>query len=144
MYIKNLKKEVGITIKSKQTSNQPEPITRNLSCISYCYNSKPNACINIAFPNTSTGFNYYFGWSILHTFILYVPAKVGIKSCRCARECFIYTCIWLWVITVANTRYISCDWVELVTCLHTFYCDPYFLFQILFSYTSCLFTFYRI
>ena len=41
-----MKKEVGITIKSKQTSNQFEPVTRNTyalsSCIGYCYNSKPN------------------------------------------------------------------------------------------------------
>ena len=31
------------------------------------------------------------------------PAKVGIKSCRCAREHFVCTCVWLWVITLANT-----------------------------------------
>ena len=37
MYIKNenLKKEVGIAIKSKQTSNQLKPVTRNISCIGY-------------------------------------------------------------------------------------------------------------
>ena len=34
-------------------------------------------------------------------------------------------------LAVANTGYISCDWFELVTCLLTFYCDSYFLFQIL-------------
>ena len=31
----NLKKEVGIAIKSKQTSNQLEQVTRNISCIGY-------------------------------------------------------------------------------------------------------------
>ena len=56
-------------------------------------------------------------------------AKVGIKSCRCARKRFVSACIWLWVITVANTGYISCEWFELVTCLLTFYCDPYFPFS---------------
>ena len=34
--------------------------------------------------------------------------------------------------------YICCDWLELVTCLLTFYCDPYFLYQIRFLYTSCI------
>ena len=52
MYIKNwnLKKAVGITIKSKQTNNQLKPVTRNAygpSCISYCYNSEPNGCVHI-------------------------------------------------------------------------------------------------
>ena len=28
---------------------------------------------------------------------MFIPAKVGIKSCRCARECFICTCVWLHV-----------------------------------------------
>ena len=27
--------------------------------------------------------------------IYFIPAKVGIKSCRCVRECFTCTCIWL-------------------------------------------------
>ena len=27
--------------------------------------------------------------------IKYTSDKVGIKSCRCTRECFIYACIWL-------------------------------------------------
>ena len=130
MYINyNLKKEVGIAMKSKQKSNQLEPVTRNIDCIGYCYNSKPNACTNKALSSRSTGFNPYFGRCTLH--IYFIPAKVGIKSCRCATEC---TCIWLWVITVANTGWcigISCDWFELVTCLLTFCCNPYFLSQIL-------------
>ena len=29
------------------------------------------------------------------SFIAFIPPKVGIKSCRCATECFICTCIWL-------------------------------------------------
>ena len=29
------------------------------------------------------------------TGLKYTPAKIGTKSCRCARECFIHTCIWL-------------------------------------------------
>ena len=37
---------------------------------------------------------------------LFIYYKVGIKSCRYARECFICTCIWLqgymFVLTVAN------------------------------------------
>ena len=129
-----MKKEVGIAIRSKQTSNQLEPVTSNTfgpSCIGYYNNSKPNACTNKAFSSTSMRFNPYFGWYkiICKT---HVPAKVGIESCSFARKCFICTCIWLWVITVANTGYISWDWFELVTCcLLTFYCDPYFPFQIL-------------
>ena len=52
MYIKNwnLKKAVGITIKSKQTNNQLKPVTRNTyapSCIGYRYNSEPNGCVHI-------------------------------------------------------------------------------------------------
>ena len=30
-------------------------------------------------------------------YMFYIPAKVGIKSCRCARECFICTSVWLHV-----------------------------------------------
>ena len=68
----NLKKAVGIAIKSKQTSNQLEPVTRNistLSCIDYCYNSKPNACTNKAFSRTSTRFNPYFNWLVCFAYI---------------------------------------------------------------------------
>ena len=81
----NSKKKVGITIKEKK-----QVVTRNtyaLSCIGYCYNSKPNACTNKTFSSISTRFNLYFGWCVLHTY--FIPAKVDIKSCRCARECFI-------------------------------------------------------
>ena len=53
----NLREEVGIAIKSKETSSQLELIRNS----------------HVA-----------------------IPAKVGIKSCRCAREYF-FTCIWLHV-----------------------------------------------
>ena len=38
------------------------------------------------------------------TGLKYTQAKIGIKSCRCARECFMYTCIWLYALqlTVGN------------------------------------------
>ena len=58
----NLQKEIGIEIKSKQTSNQLGPVTRNTyapSCIGYCYDSKPNACTNKAFSKDLTP--SYFG-----------------------------------------------------------------------------------
>ena len=35
----------------------------------------------------------------------FIPAKVGIKSYRCARECYVTICIWLGVIIVANPGY---------------------------------------
>ena len=48
----NLKKQEGITIKTKQTSNKLESVIRNISCIGYCYNSlKPNSCTNKAFAS---------------------------------------------------------------------------------------------
>ena len=71
-------KKVGIALKSKQASNQLEPVTRNVSCIGYCYNSKPNICTNIALSSTSTRFNPYFG---LHIYCML--AKAGIKSLYC-------------------------------------------------------------
>ena len=36
------------------------------------YNSKPNACTNKACSSTSTRFNLYFGWCVLH--IYYIAA----------------------------------------------------------------------
>ena len=50
---------------SKLVANQLEPVTRNISCIGYYYNSKPklrNACTNKAFSSKPTRFNPYFGW----------------------------------------------------------------------------------
>ena len=48
--------------KSKQTSNQLKPDKRNTvfpALATVIYNSKPNACTNKAFSNTSTRFNPY-------------------------------------------------------------------------------------
>ena len=66
-------------------------------------------------------------------------AKVGIKSCRCVRKCFICACIRLpgW----ANSyRLVHYSYIHRFfyldqddysyTCFLTFYCDPYFLSQI--------------
>ena len=53
-----------------------------------------NTCTNKAFSSTSTRFNPYVGWCYrlaIATYILYVPGKVGFKSFRYARECFICT-----------------------------------------------------
>ena len=74
-----------------------------------------------------------------------------VKSCRCARECFICSCIWLHVfeLTVTGWCFYSCiaisNWSELTTYFFTFYCDPYALLFFKFKiFVSCLFTFYRI
>ena len=56
---------------------------------------QPNTCTNEAFSiahlqdliPTLAGVVAY----------MFMPAKVGIKSCRCARESFICTCVWLHV-----------------------------------------------
>ena len=90
-----MEKEVRIAIKSEQTSNQLERVTRNISCIGYSYISKPSACTNKAFSSTSTRFNPYFGWYKIILYMQNTPAKVGIKSCRCAREYF--TCAYIWL-----------------------------------------------
>ena len=82
MYMKNynLKKEVGIAIKSKQTSNQLEPVTRYTyapsSCIGYCYNSKPN---DVQIKHSLAHLQ-----DLIPTLacVLFVSAKVGIKSYR--------------------------------------------------------------
>ena len=52
-----------------------------------------NTCANEAFSSTSTRFNPLAGVVAY----MFIPAKVGTKSCRCARECFICTCVWLHV-----------------------------------------------
>ena len=67
MKISNLRKEVGITIKSKETSSQLKPVRNSNVAIMYqpvTISSKmyPNACTNTAFSSTSTRFNVYFGW----------------------------------------------------------------------------------
>ena len=101
MYIKNynLKKEAGITIKSKQTSNQLKPVTRNILYVGYIVISQSQMHAQIKYsvahlqdliPILASAF----------CILYFIPAKVGIKSCRFARECFICACIWLWDITV--------------------------------------------
>ena len=76
-------------------------------------------------------------------YILYQPIKVGIKSCKCNRECFICTCIWLHVfestVKLTNTGWcigISCEWPKLTTSFLTFYCDFYFIYKFYFLYTK--------
>ena len=76
---------------------------------------------------------------------MFIPAKVGIKSCRCARECFICTCVGCmcmfeltitgWWIIVAYLSIPNWFELQLVSQLASylfsyFSCDPYFLFQI--------------
>ena len=53
--------------------------------------------LGLSRPMTSTSWTH--SNSILQPVIVssFIPAKVGIKSCRCARECFICTCVWLHV-----------------------------------------------
>ena len=67
--------------------HQPVTVTSNMHV-------QPNRCTNEAFSSTSTRFNHFSSWCC------FIPAKVGIKSCRCARECFICTCVWLHVLEV--------------------------------------------
>ena len=92
---------------------------------------------------------------------MFIPAKVGIKSCRCARECFIYTCVWLhvhaleltitgWWIIVAYLSIPNWFELQLVSQLAS-YLFSYFLLRSLLPFSnskfflmSCLFTFYRI
>ena len=91
---------------------------------------------------------------------MFISAKVGIKSCRCARECFICTCVWLYVhaeLTITGwwiiVAYLSIPiWFELqlVSQLAS-YLFSYFLLRSLLPFSnskffliSCLFTFYRI
>ena len=83
-----MKKEVGITIKSKQTSNQLEPVTINISYIGYTVISQSQMHAQIEHPlvhlhdliPTLAGIYIY----------IYMQNTLGIKSCR-----FICVCIWL-------------------------------------------------
>ena len=68
--------------------HQPITVSSNM-------HMQPNTCTNEAFSSTSTRFNSYTLAGVVA--YMFLPAKVGIKSCRCARECFIYTCVWLHV-----------------------------------------------
>ena len=61
--------------------------------------------------------------------IYFISAKVRIKSCRCAKECFICTCIWLhgWTNSYRLVHY-SYTWLFLTGL--SWLLDPYFLSQI--------------
>ena len=95
-----MKKEIGTTIKSKQTSNQLKPVTRNIYCIGYTVatQSQTHAQIKHSLAHLQDLISTLAGTR--YTYKQNTPAKVGIKSGRCASECFICACIWLWVITV--------------------------------------------
>ena len=61
--------------------------------------------------NTRTNKAFSSSYYLIPTLAgIIIPAKVGIKSCRCARECFICTCIWLHVFELTNT-----GWCIIVT-----------------------------
>ena len=75
----------------RNTVNYVTIIHQPVTCSSSMH-MQPNTCTNEAFSSTHVRFNPYFGWYKATT-----PAKVGIKSCGCARECFICTCVWLHV-----------------------------------------------
>ena len=49
--------------------------------------SQMHVQIKYSLAHLATRSNPYSGWCVLH--IYFIPAKVGIKSFRCARECFI-------------------------------------------------------
>ena len=62
-----MRKEVGIAIKSKETSSQFEPVRNSYVATLYqpvpvSSNMRTNACISKAFSSISTRFNPYFGW----------------------------------------------------------------------------------
>ena len=63
----NLRKEVGIAVKSKETSSQFESVRNSYVAIMHqpvtiCSTMQSNACTNKTFSSTSTRFNPYFGW----------------------------------------------------------------------------------
>ena len=94
------KKEIWIAIKSKETSTYVASYAAGTSqeyqatyvtiihapaCNCQLKHMQPNECTNKTFSSVSTSFILYIGWCYC------LPAKVGIKSCRCTRECFICT-----------------------------------------------------
>ena len=66
------------------------------------------------------------------------PAKIGNKSCRCAKNAlFVHKFSYMVELTVTDwcviATYVAIsNWFELSTCFLTFYYDPYFLSQIQF------------
>ena len=74
-YIKNLnlRKEIGITIKSKETNSLLKAVRNSYVTIMHhpvtgSPNMYQNACTNKAFSSTSTRFNPYFDWFIANIF----------------------------------------------------------------------------
>ena len=53
-----------------------------------------HVCINETHSSKSTRFNPYFGWIVL---LMIISAKVGIKSCRFARECVSFMHTWMYL-----------------------------------------------
>ena len=73
----NLRKEVGIAIKSKETSSQFESVRNSYVAIMHQPVTFAQPCSKMhvqikAFSSTSTRFNPYFGWCY-HLYILYRP-----------------------------------------------------------------------
>ena len=92
---------LGITRKSKETSSQLEPSRNSHVAMMHqpvivSSNVYPNACTKKHSLAHLQGLILLCNWLEL-LLIYFLPAKVGIKSFRCARECFICTCIGLYV-----------------------------------------------
>ena len=142
--------ELRVAIKSKQTSNQLEPVTRNSQLpmhhpllATVVTQSQMHVQIKHSVAHLATRFNPYFGWCVLH--IYFISAKVGIKSCSqvCQRMLLSFVHAFSFELQQQPIQdgaqvAISYDWFKLVTCLLTSYCDPYFLFQILIKPGACL------
>ena len=100
----------------KETSSQLKLIKNNYVTIlhqpvtvSWITCSQMHVCTNRAFSSKSIRFNHYIGWCYI-LLIYFIPVKVRITSCRCARECFICTCLWLHVFEPTAT-----DWCIAIT-----------------------------
>ena len=88
---------MGFAIKSKETSSKLAIYT-----VAVHANTIPAGwvypCMHKwnTLSSTCTRFNPYFGWFVL---LITMPAKVGIKSCRLARECVSFVHAWMYVPT---------------------------------------------
>ena len=89
-----LKREVGITIKvSKQVtnSNQSQEISMHHPVLPAVYQSQMHVQIKHSLVHLQDLIPNLAG--VFRITIYFIPAIVRIKTCRCARECFICTCI---------------------------------------------------
>ena len=88
------------------------------------------SCTNKSFSSKSTYIQDLI--PILAGVIAFIPTKVGIKPCRCVRECFICTCTCLsYSYRLVHYSYIVIsNWFKLTSCFLTFCWNPYFLSQI--------------